>query len=293
MSETIEQYIEAGKQTIEQKMEQYVTGDIPENLYQSMAYSLFAGGKRLRPILLFASFQSYCDQIEKTYRTATALEMIHTYSLVHDDLPAMDDDDYRRGMLTNHKKFDEATAILAGDGLLTSSFEIVNNDPLLSDTEKVYVTKYLAHASGPEGMVAGQVLDIEGEAKQLTLEQLEQVHLLKTGKLISFAVDVGAYLAGATEEQRNYLIDFSRYLGLVFQVQDDILDVIGDSEKLGKPVGSDLENEKSTYPSLLGLEGAREKMKEYEQKALEALEQSGAKGEYLKQLLVYFGDRDY
>lgn len=219
--------------------------------------------------------------------------MIHTYSLVHDDLPAMDDDDYRRGMLTNHKKFDEATAILAGDGLLTSSFEIVNNDPLLSDTEKVYVTKYLAHASGPEGMVAGQVLDIEGEAKQLTLEQLEQVHLLKTGKLISFAVDVGAYLAGATEEQRNYLIDFSRYLGLVFQVQDDILDVIGDSEKLGKPVGSDLENEKSTYPSLLGLEGAREKMKEYEQKALEALEQSGAKGEYLKQLLVYFGDRDY
>lgn len=293
MSETIEQYIEAGKQTIEQKMEQYVTGDIPENLYQSMAYSLFAGGKRLRPILLFASFQSYGDQIEKTYRTATALEMIHTYSLVHDDLPAMDDDDYRRGMLTNHKKFDEATAILAGDGLLTSSFEIVNNDPLLSDTEKVYVTKYLAHASGPEGMVAGQVLDIEGEAKQLTLEQLEQVHLLKTGKLISFAVDVGAYLAGATEEQRNYLIDFSRYLGLVFQVQDDILDVIGDSEKLGKPVGSDLENEKSTYPSLLGLEGAREKMKEYEQKALEALEQSGAKGEYLKQLLVYFGDRDY
>lgn len=293
MSETIEQYIEAGKHTIEEKMKNFVTGDIPKNLYDSMAYSLFAGGKRLRPILLFASFESYASNVEKTYRTATALEMIHTYSLVHDDLPAMDDDDYRRGMLTNHKKFDEATAILAGDGLLTQSFEIVNDDPLLSDTEKVYVTKALAHAAGPAGMVAGQVLDLEGETKQLTLEELEQVHLLKTGKLISFAVDVGAYLAGATEEQRNYLNEFSRYLGLIFQVQDDILDVIGDPEKLGKPVGSDSENDKSTYPSLLGLEGAQEKMNDYKKRALQALEQSGAKGEYLQQLLTYFGNRDY
>lgn len=293
MSETIEQYIEAGKHTIEEKMKNFVTGDIPKNLYDSMAYSLFAGGKRLRPILLFASFESYASNVEKTYRTATALEMIHTYSLVHDDLPAMDDDDYRRSMLTNHKKFDEATAILAGDGLLTQSFEIVNDDPLLSDTEKVYVTKALAHAAGPAGMVAGQVLDLEGETKQLTLEELEQVHLLKTGKLISFAVDVGAYLAGATEEQRNYLNEFSRYLGLIFQVQDDILDVIGDPEKLGKPVGSDSENDKSTYPSLLGLEGAQEKMNDYKKRALQALEQSGAKGEYLQQLLTYFGNRDY
>lgn len=293
MSMSIEQFLDEGKTTIETKMKTYLKGEIPNNLFDSMAYSLFAGGKRLRPILLFASFKSYGKKIEKTYRTASALEMIHTYSLIHDDLPAMDDDDYRRGMLTNHKKFDEATAILAGDGLLTYSFAVVNNDPLLTDTEKVYVTGSLADAAGPEGMVAGQVLDMEGETRQLTLEQLERVHRLKTGRLISFAVDVGAYLAGATEEQRNHLRKFSHYLGLIFQVQDDILDVIGDPEKLGKPVGSDSDNEKSTYPKLLGLEGAKEKMNEYEKKALDALEKSEAKHNYLEQLLSHFRNRDY
>lgn len=275
-------------------MKEYFTNNlIPKNLFDSMIYSLFAGGKRLRPILLFASYESFAEDLSKVYRTATALEMIHTYSLIHDDLPAMDDDDYRRGMLTNHKKFDEGTAILAGDALLTYSFELVAEDPILSSKEKVYVIRELANSSGPEGMVAGQILDIEGEAKQLTLEQLEQIHLLKTGKLISFAVDAGAYLAGATEEQRNYLKTYSHYLGLIFQVQDDILDVIGDPEKLGKPVGSDSENEKSTYPSLLGLEGAKEKMAEYETIALDALQQSGVKKHYLSALLNYFGSRDY
>lgn len=293
MSQLIKDFISDGKKTFKQQMRQLITGDIPKNLYDSMAYSLFAGGKRLRPILLFASFKSYGEQIEKTYRTATALEMIHTYSLIHDDLPAMDDDEYRRGMLTNHKKFDESTAILAGDALLTFSFELIGDDALLSDVEKVYVIKSLAQASGPEGMVAGQILDIEGETKELTLEQLERVHLLKTGKLISFAVDAGAYLAGATEEQRHYLRQFSHYLGLIFQVQDDILDVIGDPEKLGKPVGSDSENEKSTYPNLLGLEGAQKKMKEYEEKALVALHKSGAQHHYLQELLSHFGNREY
>lgn len=293
MTNSIDRFVEEGKMTIEQKMEEYVKGDFPKDLFDSMTYSLFAGGKRLRPVLLFASSKSYGQDLEKTFRTATALEMIHTYSLIHDDLPAMDDDDYRRGKLTNHKKFDEATAILAGDALLTLSFELVNDDPLLSDAEKVYITKQLAQASGPAGMVAGQVLDLEGETKQLNLEQLEQVHLLKTGKLISFAVNAGAYLAGASEEQRKHLNEFSRYLGLIFQVQDDILDVIGDPDKLGKPVGSDSENEKSTYPNLLGLKGAKKQRETYEQKALAALEKAKPKGEYLKQLVVHFGNRDY
>lgn len=293
MSKVIEKYIADGKKTIEEKMKKYLTGNIPEQLHKSMAYSLFAGGKRLRPILLFASYHSYKDDIEKVYRTAAALEMIHTYSLIHDDLPAMDDDDYRRGMLTNHKKFDEATAILAGDALLTYSFELVASDPLLNEKEKVYIIQSLANSSGPEGMVAGQILDIEGEQKQLTLDELEQVHVLKTGKLISFAVDAGAYLAGASVEQRHCLQQFSHYLGLIFQVQDDILDVIGDEEKLGKPVGSDTVNQKSTYPSLLGLDGAKEKMNEYSEKALEALRLSGAKEQYLAGLLDYFGSRDY
>src|SRR5699024_5462179 len=239
MTISIEQYIQQGKDTIEREMKRYLTKNIPQKLYESMAYSLFAGGKRLRPVLLFASFQSFGNRVEKAYRTAAALEMIHTYSLIHDDLPAMDDDDYRRGMLTNHKKFNEATAILAGDALLTNSFEIISDDPFLSDSEKVYIIKTLAHAAGAAGMVAGQILDMEGETKQLTLEQLEEVHRLKTGKLISFAVDGGAYLAGATKEQREHLSEYSHYLGLIFQVQDDILDVVGDPEKLGKPVGSD------------------------------------------------------
>ena len=292
MTISIEQYIQQGKDTIEREMKRYLTKNIPQKLYESMAYSLFAGGKRLRPVLLFASFQSFVNRVEKAFRTAAALEMIHTYSLIHDDLPAMDDDDYRRGMLTNHKRFDEATAILAGDGLLTFSFQIVNEDPLLTAEEKVYITKQLAEASGPAGMVAGQVLDIEGERKQLTLEELETVHRLKTGKLITFAVEAGAYLAGATEEQREHLQTFSDYLGLIFQVQDDILDVVGDPDKLGKPVGSDSENEKSTYPNLLGLEGAKLKRAEYEKLALEALERSGATGSYLVELVKYFGNRE-
>ena len=292
MTISIEQYIQQGKDTIEREMKRYLTKNIPQKLYESMAYSLFAGGKRLRPVLLFASFQSFGNRVEKAYRTAAALEMIHTYSLIHDDLPAMDDDDYRRGMLTNHKRFDEATAILAGDGLLTLSFQIVNEDPLLTAEEKVYITKQLAEASGPAGMVAGQVLDIEGEKKQLTLEELETVHRLKTGKLITFAVESGAYLAGATEEQRAHLQTFSDYLGLIFQVQDDILDVVGDPDKLGKPVGSDSENEKSTYPNLLGLEGAKLKRVEYEKLALESLERAGATGSYLVELVKYFGNRE-
>lgn len=274
-------------------MEQMLTRHIPPVLHDSMVYSLLAGGKRLRPILLFASFNSYEENTKKVYRTAAALEMIHTYSLIHDDLPAMDDDDYRRGQLTNHRKFDEATAILAGDALLTYSFEIIADDPLLSDKEKVFITQLLAQSSGPEGMVAGQILDIEGEKKQLTLAELEKIHLLKTGKLISFAVIAGAYLANANEQQLHALEEFAHYLGLIFQVQDDILDVIGDPEKLGKPVGSDSTNEKSTYPSLLGLDGAKKQMKIYEQKALDALEDARVKQNYLAELLDYFGKRDH
>src|SRR5699024_4847879 len=216
-----------------------------------------------------------------------------TYSLVHDDLPAMDDDDYRRGSLTNHKKFNEATAILAGNGLLTNSFEIISDDPFLSDSEKVYIINTLAHAAGPAGMVAGQILDMEGETKQLTLEQLEEVHRLKTGKLISFAVDAGAYLAGATKEQREHLREYSHYLGLIFQVQDDILDVVGDPDKLGKPVGSDMENAKSTYPNLLGLDGAQEQKTKYMEKAEQSLRKAHADGAYLLDLLHFFDKRDH
>jgi len=290
----IQQYITQGKQTIEKEIKKaFQKKNIPASLYDSIIYSLFAGGKRLRPILLFASYDTFGENTQKVYKTAAALEMIHTYSLIHDDLPAMDDDDYRRGKLTNHRKFDEATAILAGDGLLTYSFELIASDKLLSQTEKTFLIQALASASGPEGMVAGQVMDLEGESQSLTLDELEKIHELKTGRLITFAIVAGAFLAEVDERFRKYLEEYSYYLGLIFQVQDDILDVIGDPEKLGKPVGSDAENEKSTYPNLLGLDGAEKQKNEYIIKAKSALENAKASDSYLLELLYYFSKRDH
>jgi len=282
------------KTQIEQEMKSTLADlNTPASLKDSMLYSLLAGGKRLRPILMMASFHTFQQQENKVLKSAIALEMIHTYSLVHDDLPAMDNDDYRRGELTNHKQFNEATAILAGDALLTHSFELVAGDSLLTSEEKVFILKEMADASGPEEMIAGQMLDMEGENKSLTIEELEKIHLHKTGALIRFAIITGAYLGQASKDQLHYLNDFAYYLGLIFQVQDDILDVIGDPEKLGKPVGSDMENVKSTYPSLLGLEGAKEKKAAYSQKAEDALEQANAKDSYLRELLHFFSQREY
>lgn len=213
-------------------------------LQKSMLYSFHAGGKRLRPILLLASYEAYQDNVEKAMVVATALEMIHTYSLIHDDLPAMDDDDLRRGQPTNHKVFDEATAILAGDALLTYSFECISNDPLLSYEEKIKLIQWLSKASGPKGMVAGQMLDLQAEKKVVTLKELEDIHILKTGQLIQFAIVAGAFLGDAPDKDLTYLKEYSYYLGLIFQIQDDILDITGDEDKIGKPTGSDEDNKK-------------------------------------------------
>lgn len=294
MPREIDSYISLGKAKLEEELKKvFLNKKIPSNLQESMAYSMFAGGKRLRPVLLFASYDTFASNTDKVLKTAVALEMIHTYSLIHDDLPAMDDDDYRRGSLTNHRKFDEATAILAGDALLTYSFELIANDTRLTADEKVFITKSLAKASGAEGMVAGQILDIEGEDRPLTLADLEKIHELKTGALISFAITVGAYLANIDQARIQYLDQYAYYLGLIFQVQDDILDVIGDPEKLGKPVGSDVDNDKSTYPNLLGLEGAKKQKAKYEQSAIRALEKADAMDSYLLDLLYYFSQRDH
>lgn len=267
--------------------------DIPVNLKESMAYSLQAGGKRIRPVLLAASNAAYKHEPKKIISSALALEMIHTYSLIHDDLPAMDDDDYRRGKLTNHKKFDEATAILAGDALLTYSFELIASDPELSDLHKVQLIRMLSKASGPKGMVAGQILDMEAEKQSVALEDLERIHALKTGELLEFAVVAGALLGNASAEQLEKLKEFSYYLGLIFQVQDDLLDETGDPEKLGKPVGSDAANEKSTYPKLLGLEGAEQIKETYVNKAKLALKDAGAANSYLMQLTDMISKRDH
>ena len=288
-------YINHYKARIEKEVDERLTKlDIPDRLKQSMLYSMQAGGKRLRPILLIASYEAYQGNGNKAISSAIALEMIHTYSLIHDDLPAMDDDDYRRGKLTNHKKFDEATAILAGDALLTYSFEEIAKDPLLTDADKVVLITKLSQSAGPVGMVGGQILDMEAESKTtVTLEQLEKVHELKTGELLKFAIFAGAYLANATEEQLKHLTEFAYYLGLIFQVQDDILDITGTEEKLGKPVGSDADNDKSTYPKILGIDGAMKQKEVYIKKAKEALAHANATNSQLEALVDYFSNRDH
>ncbi|MHA6251014.1 polyprenyl synthetase family protein [Oceanobacillus sp. CAU 1775] len=287
-------YLKTNKEIIENELSKQIEKlEIPKQLKAAMDYSLQAGGKRIRPILLLASFEIYNKDYTKALSTAAALEMIHTYSLIHDDLPAMDNDDYRRGKLTNHKQFDEATAILAGDALLTYSFELIANETLLSETEKVQIISKLASASGPKGMVGGQILDIEAEKNAAPLEQLEIIHDHKTGELLKFAVYAGAFLAGASKEKIDELVNFAYYLGLIFQVQDDILDVTGTEQKMGKPIGSDEDKEKSTYPKLLGVEGAIEKKEVYVLKAKEALEKADATDSNLQLLLDYVSNRDH
>src|SRR5690625_327631 len=288
------EYINGKQQLIEKEIKNQLQKlAIPNQLKESMLYSFDAGGKRVRPILLIASYQAFQQDIEKVLTTAVALEMIHTYSLIHDDLPAMDDDDLRRGKPTNHKVFDEATAILAGDDLLTYSFEIISEDTLLTDEEKVHIIGLLSRASGPKGMVAGQVLDMQAENSPINLEKLEEIHALKTGKLLEFGITAGAYLGYASKEQLKFLNEFSYYLGLIFQVQDDILDVTGDEDKLGKPVGSDLDNQKSTYPSILGLDGAIKQREFYDQKAKAALKKADIDESYLYLLTDYLTQRDH
>lgn len=267
------------------------TLQIPKTLKESVYYSINAGGKRLRPILMKATCEAFEGDVKRVYPAAVALEMIHTYSLIHDDLPAMDNDMYRRGLPTNHIKFGEATAILAGDGLLTNSFQMITATELYTPEEKVFLLHKLSKVSGLEGMVAGQHLDMGAETKQISLEDLEQIHRLKTGRLLTYAVEAGAYLANVSPEERMLIVSFGEQIGLIFQIQDDILDVIGDQELLGKAVGSDKGNEKSTYPGLLGLEGAIEKRDRHYQQAMDYLIELNLEQTKLGQLATYLLNR--
>ncbi|ANU23458.1 polyprenyl synthetase family protein [Planococcus donghaensis] len=258
---------------IQQEMAQLILSlSIPDSLKESMHYSLQAGGKRIRPILLLAVLHEMTGKEHPdALKVAAAIEMIHTYSLIHDDLPSMDDDDLRRGMPTNHKVFGEAVAILAGDALLTYSFGVVARLEHVSSDDKVRLIDLMSVSAGAEGMVGGQVLDIEGEEKQLQLEELEQVHRLKTGALLTFSILAGGILAQATNEEIIALSQFGQHLGLAFQIQDDILDVTGTSQELGKTAGKDESSEKSTYPSLLTLPKAKEKLDYHASEAVNAL----------------------
>jgi len=236
--------------------------DIPEKLLQSMSYSVFAGGKRLRPCLVVAGTEAVGGKRESAIPTAAAFELIHTYTLIHDDLPAMDDDDLRRGLPTNHIKFGEATAILAGDALLTLAFELlaeapVNGSGIPAET-RIKIVKIVANAVGAQGTVGGQEVDIESEGKDGDLETLEYIHTRKTGAMIIAAVKVGGLIGNASENEIASLVKYGENIGHAFQIVDDILDVTGNTDELGKSAGSDDARNKMTYPSLIGLDKSRE-----------------------------------
>jgi geranylgeranyl diphosphate synthase type II len=285
---SIETYLSEKRKAIEDHLGTMIARlNSPQILQASMAYSLKAGGKRLRPILLLAVIEALGGNPEKGMAAACSLEMLHTYSLIHDDLPAMDDDDLRRGKPTNHIQFGEATAILAGDGLLTYSFECLSVSESLEPELKIKLITELAKAAGPEGMVGGQVSDLEAEGKLISLEDLESIHRRKTGRLLSYAVKAGALIGGASDHQLAALERYADHLGVAFQIKDDILDIEGDEEAIGKPIGSDLEREKNTYPSLLTLNGAKQAMESHYSQALQLLKDADLKASYLEEITRY------
>ena len=267
------------------------TKALDENLMQAMEYSLMAGGKRLRPILLMAAADASSGDGEKFLQVASALEMIHTYSLIHDDLPAMDNDDYRRGKLTNHKVFGEAMAILAGDALLTLAFEVALRQKGVPDEILLAVLKEISIAAGAAGMVGGQVIDLRSEGIQIDLATLKRMHMGKTGALFWAAIRSGALLAQASDEKLNALTIYAEDFGLAFQITDDILDVEGDEKILGKPIGSDAKNNKSTYVSLTSLAEAKKLAQKAVDEAINALKIFGTEADFLRELVQYLIER--
>ena len=260
-------------------------------LTESMEYSLMAGGKRLRPILLMAAADAAGAKGEDFIASACAMEMIHTYSLIHDDLPAMDNDDYRRGKPTNHKIYGAGMATLAGDALLTLAFEVLTREDVSAEM-KLAVIQEISAAAGPQGMVGGQAIDMESEGKRIPLEQLREMHLGKTGALFKAAIRSGAILAKADEKTLEALTEYSLAFGLAFQITDDILDVVGDEATIGKPVGSDERNNKSTYVTLTSLDEARRLAREAVDDGLRAIAPLGDKAKFLGALLEYLISRD-
>jgi geranylgeranyl diphosphate synthase, type II len=264
------------------------SGAAPEKVHQAIRWSVFAGGKRFRPALLLAIGQAFGAETNRLIRTACAFEMIHTYSLIHDDLPAMDDDDLRRGRPTCHVRFDEATAILAGDALQTLAFQTIADDDRLEAATRIALISELACAAAtPDGMVAGQALDMEAEARQVNGAQLEEIHQLKTGALIVGAARCGAIIGGADEHELAAVTSYGAHLGLLFQITDDLLDITATAADLGKTPGKDVHARKATYPSLYGIEESREKAVNAHRAACDALEQLDRQTEVLHRIVDF------
>ncbi len=270
---SIEQYLQEKREIVNAALLKKLPRKAPPKLYEAMRYSLEAGGKRLRPILTIATAETISEADDNIINFACALEYIHTYSLIHDDLPAMDDSSLRRGVPTCHCVYGEAMAILAGDALLTLAFETVADYGQLEGNEKkaVKITKELSEAAGMRGMIGGQVLDLEAEGKDLTVQELEKISGLKTGALLRASVICGGIAAGASETELEKLNIYAENLGVAFQIIDDLLDCEGTTEEIGKPTGADLEKAKATYPALLGPAQAKDKAVELHDRAIMAL----------------------
>lgn len=288
-------YLETSKQSIEQWLSTVLHSPIPEykRLYEAMNYSLLQGGKRIRPILTKAVLDAMKVDASLYKEFLCALECIHTYSLIHDDLPAMDNDDYRRGNLTNHKVYGDGMAILAGDGLLTYAFQLCSENTTASAEQTIKAIQCLATAAGPEGMVGGQAFDLLSEGKHIPLEELKILHSGKTGALFNAAIELGLILSNADQAKYAAYMIYANCLGLLFQITDDILDVTGTIEELGKTPGSDIRQDKSTYVSLLGLDEARNEAHAVAQKAHAALATIEDDTHILSAIIDYLMDRTH
>ncbi len=293
---SIKNYLDQKAKLINQELENILPNEDekPIRLHKAMRYSVLAGGKRLRPALTITTADLISDKGKEVLAAACAIELIHTYSLIHDDLPSMDDDEIRRGKPTNHLVFGNGIAILAGDALLTYAFEIMSGLDNFKQNDILKASNELAIASGNQGMVGGQVADILAEGKTINKAELDYIHRNKTGALLKASVKIGAILAGANPKEIKALTEYAEEIGLAFQIVDDILDIEGDSEKLGKDAGSDLARDKATFPALYGLEEAKKLAKQKQAKAKQALEIfSNNKADLLAELADYIVERSY
>jgi geranylgeranyl diphosphate synthase type II len=288
-------YLKARQEMVDAALERVLPPEtaMPPTLHRAMRYSVQAGGKRLRPILVLAGAEAVGGRPEQVMETACAMEMIHTYSLIHDDLPAMDNDDYRRGMLTNHKVFGEAVAILAGDALLTLAFKLIATNGARTGDARIIAALVtdIADAAGTSGMVGGQVVDIESEGKAFSAETLDYIHTHKTAALIRISLWAGALIAGASPAQLAAIAECGEALGLAFQIVDDILDVEGSTEQLGKTAGKDAQQQKATYPAYHGLEASRERARTLIDQAKQSLAPLGERAEPIRALADFIFER--
>jgi len=285
------------KNRVDKALQDYLPPEhtYPAIIFQAVRYSLFAGGKRIRPLLCIAAAESLGGNFVQVLPAACALEMIHTYSLIHDDLPALDNDDYRRGILTNHKVFGESIAILAGDALLTEAFHLLSHPDYLkgiSAETRLDLIHHVSGAAGFLGMVGGQVMDVQSEGKEVDTDGVHYIHSRKTGALITASVRSGAAIAGASPKEMTALLHYAAEVGLAFQIKDDILNIEGEQERIGKGTGTDSSRGKATYPSLVGVEASKHRLQELLEGALDAISNFDEKADPLRQFARYIVERD-